>query len=202
MKLAIIGDVHGHYREYFEIVEGVENSIQVGDFGFDWDVLDKLDPERHKIIAGNHDNYTIAPTKPHYLGDFGLKSHGGLDFFFVRGEFSIDKHLRTPEKSWWQQEELTTSQMNNVIDVYVAVRPSVVISHGCPASVINQVSRNGFVMRPSNTSRLLQAMYEIHQPDIWLHGHHHRSLNKQIGDTWFRCLAELEVLDFHKEYER
>lgn len=200
MKLAIIGDVHGYHDEYLKAIEGVENSIQVGDFGFDWDVLDNVDPEHHKVVAGNHDNYAKAPEKPHYLGDFGARSLGGLDFFFVRGEFSIDKHLRTPEKTWWREEELTALQMGNVIDAYVFTKPSVVVSHGCPASIINHVSRNGLVMRPSNTSQLLQVMYEIHQPDIWIFGHHHRSLNKQIGDTWFRCLAELEVLDFHKEY--
>ncbi len=39
--------------------------------------------------------------------------------------------------------------------------------------------------------RALQEMFEAHQPSVWCLGHFHINREFLIGDTKFRCLAEM-----------
>lgn len=193
MGLTFIGDVHGHYLDYMETIRNYEHSIQLGDYGFDWLTLKTVDPDNHKVLAGNHDNYDEAPTMPHYLGDFGQITHGGIELFFVRGGFSIDRRMRIEGRSWWRAEELETAEMCNAIELYNDVKPDLVISHECPADVVTKVVRSTKLFPPSNTAQLLAAMLCIHKPKLWIFGHHHNSKVFGHKGTEFRCLAELET---------
>lgn len=193
--LTIIGDVHGHHDEYLKILENADSTVQVGDFGLDWDVLQFVSPAENKIIGGNHDNYDIVNNYPHYLGDYGTTNIGGVDFFFVRGERSVDAHLRTEGVSWWRNEELSMAESYAAIENYISAKPSIVISHGCPAEVIQHFCTNNHkLIHPSRTSQMMDAMFAGHQPDLWIFGHHHNSMTKKIGTTKFVCLNELETM--------
>lgn len=44
------------------------------------------------------------------------------------------------------------------------------------------------------TSDGLQAMFEIHQPDIWIFGHHHKSIDTIVNGTRFICLKEADYI--------
>jgi hypothetical protein len=58
----IVGDVHGHYQEYLETIQLANYSLQLGDLGFNYEPLvksGKWDPNTHKFLPGNHDNYSI-----------------------------------------------------------------------------------------------------------------------------------------------
>ena len=56
--LLVIGDVHGRMEEYVYATSRAHASIQLGDLGFDYCRLSQVDARRHRIVAGNHDNYT------------------------------------------------------------------------------------------------------------------------------------------------
>jgi hypothetical protein len=43
----------------------------------------------------------------------------------------------------------------------------------------------------SRTSLALQEMFEAHQPSAWYFGHFHLNREFLIGETKFRCLAEM-----------
>lgn len=193
--LTIIGDVHGKHAEYLRIVEGKTASVQVGDFGFDYRILDNVDSANHKLIGGNHDNYSTIGNYPHYLGDFGTATVGDVSFFFVRGELSVDKHLRTTGVNWWPQEEMDWGKMYNAIDAYAEAKPSVVISHGCPADVLPFFVTNALKIFPSRTAQMLDSMWSIHRPKRWFFGHHHNTETLVVGDCVFQCLNELEAVD-------
>jgi predicted phosphodiesterase len=47
----------------------------------------------------------------------------------------------------------------------------------------------------TRTGLALQAMFEIHQPEVWLFGHWHINKVQKIGATNFICLAELSFID-------
>lgn len=205
--LRLIGDVHGNISKYISLAEEVDFSIQLGDMGFDYtEISQKLSPNFHKILAGNHDNYTRSGEKfvnqtPHFLGNYGnLKTSFG-DFFFVRGGFSIDYKSRTPGVDWWSDEEISQQQANCCLELYEETKPYFVISHECPESIIKYVSTfsefNGEIIKPSFTSLLLQKLFDIHQPAVWFFGHHHRSWIKVINETEFNCLNELEFCDIY-----
>ena len=193
-EVLIIGDVHGLIWRYLQLTSLVERSIQVGDMGFAGEyakLMAEVDPEKHKFIPGNHDDYDHLP--PHALGDFGPLpwfSNG----FFVRGAWSIDKAYRTPHVSWWPNEELNVAEAEVALETYAQVKPEVMITHTAPSSVAVKLADPAFggYFDPS-TERLLEEMPRLHRPDLWIFGHWHTSWNEKIDGTEFRCLNELEV---------
>lgn len=206
MTLRVVGDVHGKIPQYIDIVQHSEYSIQVGDMGFNYDALNTLDPWHHKVIGGNHDNYAVLDgifykQTPHFLGDFGVHTVPNFgDVFFVRGASSIDKAQRTEGLDWWPDEQLSYEKMQAALDLYEQVRPSFVITHECPSTIIAYVSGyktwDGVEIRPSMTAQLLQVMWQVHNPKVWIFGHHHKSFQLTLEGTHFQCLAELEYADF------
>lgn len=193
--MRIIGDVHGYHDSYLNLIQGSDSSVQVGDFGFDYSCLGGVDPDLHKIVGGNHDNYDVIGDCPNYLGDFGACKINNIEFFFVRGERSVDANLRIEGRNWWRAEELEMAEAYKAIDAYAAAKPEIVISHGCPAEVIPFFITNPGKVNPSRTAQMLDAMFQVHRPKLWVFGHHHKSETLTVGDCVFRCLNELETMD-------
>lgn len=206
--LTVIGDVHGQTSKYIDLTEDSCFSVQIGDMGFnyqpllEWDV----DPEVHKFFFGNHD---ICSAKlPHVLGDFGEYTLGGVKFFFVRGAFSIDKEYRLGCGWHWDpEEELSSSRLQEAIDLYTELKPDIMLTHDCPRQIANIIGNPsflwGFGFDPerftTRTSEALQTMFEAHQPRQWIFGHFHKSWNDVINGTHFRCLNELETYTIETE---
>lgn len=211
--LRIIGDVHGKFSQYLKIVEKAEHSLCLGDFGFadSWNKLhySGLNPESHKVLAGNHDPYDMAPRSPFYLGDFGEATIGGVTAFFIRGGISIDRTYREAERinrgprTWWSQEELSFAQMIECMKAYRRAKPYIVVSHVPCASFSKLVCPNdkiltdfGFHKGFKEATQLLgDELLKIHRPKLWLSAHLHRSMTEEINDTKFVSLSELEYLD-------
>jgi predicted phosphodiesterase len=190
--LLVIGDVHGKINDYWKLVKHRKgSSIQVGDFGFkkqhDW-FLSNIDYSKNQINFGNHDDYSFL-YEPHSLSDWSFANESKV--MTVRGAYSIDKAYRTENKDWWINEELNYEEMQNAIDFYSLNKPKIMITHDCP----DYARRYLFGTRDKSiTSNGLQQMFESHQPDIWVFGHHHRSKNETINGTRFICLAELQTM--------
>lgn len=193
--MLIIGDVHGYHDRYLNLIQGHKGSVQVGDFGFNYDALSGVDPDTHRIVGGNHDNYDVIGNCPNYLGDYGVANVDGVEFFFVRGERSVDANLRIEGRSWWRAEELDMHTAYKAIEAYIAAKPELVITHGCPAQVIPFFCTNSMKYAPSRTAQILDAMFNAHRPKLWVFGHHHMSETLQVGDCTFRCLNELETME-------
>jgi hypothetical protein len=187
----LIGDVHGKHLRYKDILDRTEHkTIQIGDFGFrnqhEWHI-ENIDNSKHKILFGNHDDYTFL-NMDHSLGDYTILDN----IMCVRGAYSIDRWCRTEGRDWFSNEELSYIEMNDIINIYETTKPQIMISHDCPEIVCKQL----FGYPDNNKTRNgLQTMFEIYQPKLWIFGHHHKSIDTIIGDTRFICLNELET--FH-----
>ena len=215
MKLRIIGDVHGKFQEYIALTKECDYSIQVGDMGFDYSELKAVDETKHKFIGGNHDNYDKYYASPYVVQgaqldkDFGTATHGGLDFFFVRGGFSIDwkqrqrTFLMGGAKTYWDNEELSIEEMEMALWQYQKIKPNVVITHECPRSISKHVGDNKilemFGYNPdrftTKTSELLEMMFQYHQPKVHFFGHYHNNWGAEINGTQFRCVDELSYVE-------
>lgn len=193
MPLTAIGDVHGQYDRYVNIARKRDHTVQIGDLGFKYGCLGNLDPESHKLIAGNHDQYDIINEYPHYLGDYGNCSLGGVDFFFYRGAYSIDRQYRTIGIDWWEQEQVGIDQFMKARELYRETKPDIVLTHDCPESIALLLLEPGQSIYQNMTGWALQELFNIHQPKIWRFGHWHRSWSKTVNGTEFRCLNELET---------
>lgn len=197
MNLTLIGDVHGKVDKYKEIVDQCDLSICVGDFGFEkkWDWHSKnVDFSCHQINAGNHD---YMPSVTRYEGSTKDYSYfPDLNLFTVRGAKSIDHFHRTEGLDWFVNEELTYNEGLVAFDAYVDCRPNIAVSHDCPQSVKMQLF--GYPDK-TDTNQLLEAMFEAHQPKLWVFGHYHRSVDVVINGTRFICLNELETLTINTD---
>jgi predicted phosphodiesterase len=208
MKLRIIGDVHGFYDAYIPIAQEADYSIQVGDMGFNYKLIEELDPHKHVFIMGNHDDYDNVPPL-RALDSFGLSSIGNFNFFYVSGGFSIDWKMRqahffrTGVRTYWDNEELSLDEMYECLRSYKEIKPDFVISHECPRSISKRVGDNKilkmFGYNPetfsTRTSELLEAMFQAHQPKRWIFGHYHKDWSEVINGTHFTCLNELSYMD-------
>ena len=200
MNIRIIGDVHGLIWDYIEIIKVVDKSIQLGDMGFknQYTFMQKLMHEKeiksvdHLFVPGNHDDYNHLPSNS--LGDFGHKKIGQHKVVWIRGAMSIDKRLRIPNVDWWQAEELSYNRGQDAIDLYNEILPDIVLSHDCPFKILSNLYGTAH-KEVTITGQILDTCFEIHQPKMWLFGHHHQDKTFQIGKTTFKCLGELSHVD-------
>lgn len=176
--MLIIGDVHGKFKEWADLIANEKESLQIGDFGFNY----PSSVPGHVFFPGNHDNHENYP-------DYCLGRYGEYrDMFFVGGAYSIDHDVRTEGIDWFRNEELSYLEQEECFRQYSLAKPDIVLSHDCPTVV-----RYEFGYPQNQTSYLLQCMFLEHMPKLWIFGHHHRSWSKTIADTKFVCLNELET---------
>ena len=183
-----IGDIHGKIAEYAAIVSGCAASVQVGDFGYGFADIPAF-PASHRFIRGNHDNPALCRVSPNFIPDPTFES----GVFYLGGARSIDMDSRRIGVDWWDNEELSYPELNICIDAYANARPRLMVTHECPEGVVRTLFGRGLF--PSRTGSALQAMLEIHEPEMWIFGHWHTSCRKTVGNTQFICLDELEYLD-------
>jgi|APTNR8051073442_1049403.scaffolds.fasta_scaffold00075_61 hypothetical protein len=188
----LIGDVHGKVDQYWKLVtHRIDGpSVQVGDFGFkqshEWHRLN-IDARKHRVLFGNHDYYPMLHA-PHSLGNWLFED----GICYIRGAHSIDKEFRLANDwPWFEEEELTYAQGSALVELFAEWKPKVVVSHDCPHTV--NAALFG-IEEKSLTTNILQACLEVHRPELWVFGHHHKSRNEVMDGTRFRCLAELETM--------
>lgn len=214
-KIRVVGDIHGQPNNYKKIIEGVDASIQLGDFGFDYRFLENVDYKKHVFFPGNHDNYDKCFAYSHCLGRAGIDKLNGIEFFFVSGGFSIDKNWRirhqqlTGQKSYWSSEEMNDAEMTFCLDMYKDFKPEFVITHECPRSV-SKIIGNPDILRnfgfdpdtfTTRTSELLEEMFKTYEPKLWIFGHYHKREELTMGRTKFICLPEFGYCDVDEDLE-
>jgi hypothetical protein len=192
----LIGDGHGNLTPIRQAVAEGRTVVHLGDLGFasSWKKASLLPSVL--VPGGNHDDYSVAPTCPCYLGDFGdlgERIPGSEGTYFVRGALSIDRRLRMEGRSWWREEEIPPERIDAAVEAYARLRPRTVLSHDAPIPVIQILY--GADAIASRTSLMLAQMLEVHEPARWFFGHHHVSCECRVGNTLFRCLGIDEALD-------
>ncbi len=210
MTLRVISDVHGLRKEYLQIVDEVEYSLQLGDMGFHYEFLSNVDPNKHKFFVGNHDNHDDKYNWAHCLQKFGSRKHGGLDFFFLEGGFSVDKDLRVKKeqmriwpKTWWNNEELPQEELEECLRVYKEIKPDVLISHEPSRKIADLISNPDFLrdwgydpdLFTTRTGETLNRMINAHTPKLHIFGHFHMNFDKVIDGCRYICQEELGYLD-------
>ena len=195
-SITLVGDIHGKYKRMHEIIREKnkhEYIVALGDVGFDFSTLDNVDPDKFKIVGGNHDNYDKIINIPHYLGDYGYTTLNRISFYFYRGAYSIDRQYRTIGIDWWEDEQNNIETFMKARELYREIKPDIFLAHDCPDFMVPEYI-GPYAKRYENiTGWALGELYKIHQPKLFIHGHYHVSKNTQYGDTKFVCLNELET---------
>ena len=208
MITKIIGDVHGKFERYKKIIKTCDTSIQVGDFGVGFmkmhgDFLvsygnppfDTISKGNHRFIRGNHDNPSVCKQQSYWIPDGTFEKN----ILFVGGAHSIDQHLRTEGLDWWRDEELSYVKLDKIISEAKEKKPSVLITHTFPASIVPKLFQKFFYEKFSATEQAFDVLFEEIKPKLWVAGHWHMSVDKTIDGTRFICLNELETIDLDLE---
>ena len=212
--MRIIGDIHGNYEAYFNIIKDAEYSVQVGDMGFDYNPLKSIDDNHHGFIMGNHDNYDDYNFCSLTLYAYDMVDFFDIPFFYVTGSFSIDclprvaNYALSGHKTWWYEEQLSQEELNSAVKFYEKFKPDLVITHDCPLCVKDYVSTPQIMKdfgwpidMVNRTQEALQRMYEIHQPKLWVFGHYHKDWTTMLGKTQFVCVASEKYIDINEDLD-
>jgi hypothetical protein len=186
--MRFIGDTHSKWDQYLPLTEGVD-SIQVGDFGIGFREVPDLN-SRARFIRGNHDSPELARNHPNWIKD-GLIEN---DMMLIGGAFSIDREWRTEGVDWWADEELTMTELQQLIDIAIAVKPRVIVTHDCPACIIPYLFPRALPVR-SRSQQAFDALLLSVKPTLWIFGHWHLDRDVTIDGTRFICLDELSYID-------
>lgn len=187
----------------------LDRIIQVGDFGL-WDhqengiiFLDRLNASCRENgvvvywLDGNHENfdrldwYRMNNPKDS-MGFTFIRSHirysprghrwewAGKSFMTVGGAVSIDRHMRTPSRSWWEQEQFTDKELMGLTQ-----QADYLFTHDCPTNapfkfLIDDPDSHIHRQRMDKVGRVVQ-------PKVWFHGHMHDkyiySFRHQAGES-------------------
>lgn len=201
--MRFIGDVHGKIESYLFKLD-CEESLQIGDMGIGFPDIYLPALDKHKFIRGNHDDPNVCREHYNYQGEFGYLADKGI--FYLGGAWSIDKHIRavyeakTGIRTWWPDEELSIHQLAQAYKLYVSCKPRIVATHDCPKFMSERIIRkiagvNNPFVHPTRTARALERMWRFHEPDVWVFGHYHITMEQTVSNTRFICLNELQQID-------
>lgn len=194
LGIRLIGDIHGSDPMLNRIISTQQRhdlTIQIGDFGIGFGAetaLKRMDSNKVKVLAGNHDDYNKLAEYPHNLGRFGVFEYNGKKIFYVCGAWSIDWMHRTPGRSWWSTEELSLQEANDCLDLWQNVNKEIdiVITHDGPQEVTKNIL--GRWPYDTLTGGVFIEMLKIRRPPRWYFGHWHVSYSETINNTKFRCI--------------
>ena len=198
--MRIIGDIHGDIENYMEIAGDCEKSIQVGDFGIGFlstresiDIVTFFNKHpQHRFIRGNHDNPHMCDGYANFIQDGRAEVHDGVKYMFIGGARSTDQSHRKEGKDWWKEEENSAKKFAMLYRKYMEEKPDVMITHDFPSHYVE----DAFGMFDTSLTRnCLGGMFHNHQPKLWIGGHWHKSARKNLQNTQFITLNELEHID-------
>ena len=160
---------------------------------------------RFYMILDERTVYRYVRLPPHFIGHYGIWQVPGAipgemsgNIFYVRGAYSIDRKNRGfgENYGWFDEEELSTREFYDIRELYHRTKPDFVVSHDCPLFLYPYLVKFG--MGYTRTNQGLQALFDVHEPRLWVFGHHHKTFRMQVGKTLFICLNINETLDFDK----
>lgn len=85
----------------------------------------------------------------------------------VGGAVSVDRHLRTPGKTWWPQEAITEQDLQRSRQTGQA---DILFTHDAPTNVPMKLLPD---LQSDAHRQLMDEIAGHTQPKLWLHGHYH-----------------------------
>lgn len=209
MDPLIVGDLHGAWPRLNQLIskKNPEIVLQCGDFGW-WPSMEISHPviygRQNKWLLegiksdtlvyfcdGNHEEFPLL--KPggiqvmyknvhHVQRGYTLTLSDGRVVLFMGGASSVDKHLRTPGKDWFPDENISEKDFDRAMN---HDRIDIVISHTCPEEF--DITASTHKVMDSNRIAL-SAILHKYKPSLWYFGHWHKYQQGKFNDTYWTCL--------------
>lgn len=198
MEFTLIGDIHQEKR-FFNSKFLPENSIQIGDLGFEYDEwirnnryrTDNWKTRKRFFISGNHEKFSelkedndsiyMLRTGLYHIPRFFLSG----TTLFIGGADSIDKKYRIEGRDWFKEESISFGQFNNAMNKLEGKNVDTVIAHDLPSLYYPQVD---IFDSTGGHAKALSEIFLHFQPKRWFCGHHHKTRNFIEKSCEFRVL--------------
>ena len=203
----MIGDVHGKYNRYKSIIKQHKDTIAIGDMGIGFrdrrgdrflinPPYDRMVENNARFIRGNHDNPSVCKNHTQYIADGTIEGN----VMFIGGAGSIDREHRTENIDWWADEECSTQELSDIVDLAIEKKPEIIVSHDCPQEVVRPLFLGYDLHKslyPTRTGQALESIRQLVKPKLWIFGHWHIDRDAIIDGTRYICLAELACRDIN-----
>lgn len=188
--MIFIGDNHRNPASIMSVLDAAngEDIVCLGDLGYGSN--EELDNIYEKMferypnlytIRGNHDNPDKIKNLSGFIADGEVKqsNHGAM--LFIGGAMSPDRHLRR----WYLEEEISTNRGYEIVQIASNVNPFAIVSHDGPDFFVKTMVSH---FTPSRTTNLVGSVFSVCKPTLSIFGHHHKQVNRTIGETQFVCV--------------
>lgn len=217
----ILGDVHGKWDALFRRINAAEISgcylICVGDLGIGFkdsyakemrclEIANEFFSKRDiqfLSIRGNHDNPGFFNDEIHewshlrLIPDYHVQFINEEKFLFVGGAISIDRRIRQPKISYWEDEPF-------VLRPEFVVKCDVLITHSAPSwigpfdkqGIIGWCDQDEYLWRDCTKERDdIGKIAELSKPSRLYCGHFHQHYLAEQNGCHGRILAELDIFE-------
>ena len=201
VEVLVIGDLHGDFTHLNKVIEEFHPHLvlSTGDFGC-WDIKqmkNAIVPRGSRIIFvdGNHENHNILKQlrktvhnakrpilvvpQVYYAPRGTLLSVNNKTILLMGGGDSTDKESRTPGIDWFEAEEITLADINDVKECKV----DIIVSHSAPRFVEEAMGIEPLGGRYSSVN--LEFLFDGFKPKKWYFGHYHIPFHKEIDGCEF-----------------
>lgn len=223
-SLYFCGDIHGNltYISYIIHSKHLHNACIVicGDVGLGFNIPN----EKHNIsyinkclcktncfviaIRGNHDNpncftdIKLGNSNWINVQDYTIINVCGKNILCIGGGISIDRTLRTPLKTYWENESIQYKPKSNVkVDIIASHEaPNGVYPYVLSQIVLDFAEHDQNLIADITSSRLsLDKVWEDYKCDIshWYYGHYHTSISDFKDGVAFNLLSIEEIKIFN-----
>jgi predicted phosphodiesterase len=214
--ILIVGDVHGNFKALDKVIfraqkkAKIDAIVQVGDFGILWGNespyrFDYQSEVPFLFVDGNHENFSRLeknkfplrgqPVEHMTRGETRIvDSNNSL---FIGGAASIDKDWRTPGMDWFPEEEITSRQIQRIVEEVLPTSGKIdcVFSHEKPESFPLRLATWKDDHPPSSGQRaLLQILFQEVNPKFWFFGHYHEPDQGVVGNCNWYCVPIIESM--------
>ena len=218
-KIAIMGDTHGEWDALFRKLEHLQIEdcvlLHVGDLGIGFKYPDKQHREiefvnnrfkkrniQFKGIRGNHDDPkyflgSVNHSNFELIRDYSYQTFNGEKFLFAGGAVSIDRRIRVPNISWWEDEAF-------ILKPELVEKVDVLITHSCPLwngdfakqNIQSWCERDNTLWDECQKERTdISKLIELSQPKNHYCGHMHTSLTTIHNGCKSKILDILEIVE-------
>lgn len=218
----VTGDVHGDLKDFtdrkYGRIKKNDHIVVCGDLGLVWEGskeeqknLQKLGKRKYNtlFVDGAHENFDLLSKYPvtewnggnvhiisgnliHLMRGQVFTIDGKKIFTFGGGE-SIDREMRTPHRTWWEEEIPTEEEMREGIKNLVENNWQIdyIFTHEAPTTLRRYLEGSDFDLNALNV--YLECIREKCKYTKWIFGNYHK--NRRISnqhETVFDSILKLD----------